>query len=129
MDTYNKYYIIQSRTDLNFLKTFKSLFYKYNEVKFEIDSIDLEFKKDWENKINRYYKSCGCGEGKVFVLLFLLIGIGNLYFQNSFYFSISNLISVFITCLIGAFIGKAYGKFMAFIQLKKVVNQLELIIK
>lgn len=125
MENTNEYYYIRTAEDLSFLRKVKSFFYRYNSVKFEIDSIDNQLTTEWENKINRYYKACGCGEGKSFVLIFFLAGMGKLYLEDAFYFSLSHFTSVFLMCLLGAFIGKAYGKFRAFLRLRKVIGEIE----
>lgn len=120
-----KYYFIKEKNDLAFLKTIKSLFYKYDEVRLDLKTKDEKFSKEWENKINRYYKACGCGEGKFFVLIFFLSSILYLRINKTLYFSYSNIGFVFLMCLIGAFVGKIIGQFLAHNRLKQALIKME----
>lgn len=125
MSTDTSFYVIRCEEDLLFLKSFKSIFYRFTAVKFDMVILDSEATLNWEQKINRHYKACGCGEGKFFVFVFFHIGIGWRYFHNQLFLSWSTVGFVFLMCLLGAFLGKAIGQYLAFIRLRRIVNRLE----
>lgn len=126
MDMSTNFYFIRSTDDLLYLKTIKSIFYRFSSVKFEIENLDKDVSSSWEQKINRYYKACGCGEGKFFVFIFFLIAIIWKYNKNELFLSWSTSIFLFGICILGAFIGKAYGQYLAFRKLKRLIHHLEI---
>ena len=64
MSTDNDFYVIRRSDDLLYLKSIKSIFHRFNAVKFDIENLDSAVSLNWEQKINRHYRACGCGEGK-----------------------------------------------------------------
>ena len=118
-------FYIRRFDDLRYLKSIKSIFHRYNAVKFDIENLDAEVASNWEQKINRLYKSCGCGEGKFFVFVFFLIALGWKYSHNELFLNWPTTGFIFLMCLLGAFLGKAFGQYLAFRKLKKMINQLE----
>lgn len=118
-------FYIRRFDDLRYLKSIKSIFHRYNAVKFDIENLDAQVASNWEQKINRLYKACGCGEGKFFVFVFFLIGLGWKYSNNQLSFTWPTSGFIFLMCLLGAFLGKAFGQYLAFRKLKKMINQLE----
>lgn len=123
MDT--NFYLIRCADDLLYLKSLRSLFYRFNAVKLDIENLEREISIRWEQKINRYYKACGCGEGKFFVFVFFLFAIAWKHSKKELLLSWRTFSFVFLMCLLGAFLGKAYGQYFAFRKLKRIINDLE----
>jgi len=60
---------IRSATDLNLLVTRQVR--KERPDRFSLDIPGISDARDWEEKLNRYYFSCGCGAASVALLLAL----------------------------------------------------------
>ncbi|MGH2667236.1 hypothetical protein [Flavobacterium sp.] len=118
-------YVIRCSDDLLYLKSVKSIFYRFNAVKFDMRNLDSKIASEWEQKINQQYKACGCGEGNFFVFIFFLIALGWKYAHNQLFLNWSTSCFVFLMCLLGAFLGKAFGQYLAFRKLKRIINKLE----
>jgi hypothetical protein len=86
--------------------------------------VDQKTTADWENRINRYYKACGCNEGKFFVFLFFLLFIVNSYVNHTLTWSWQNAGIGFLYCMAGAVAGKGYGLIIAWWNLRKVVRSI-----
>ena len=75
-----------------------------------------------EYKINRYYNACGCGEGKFFIVLALMVFFIQGFVQAQLTWSWYNAGIAFLHCLAGAFLGKAWGQLNAYFKLRKTVR-------
>ncbi len=75
------------------------------------------------SKLNRYYNACGCGDGKFFIVLALIVffaqGLGRGDLTWSWYYAGV----AFLYCLAGAFIGKTWGQLRAYHKLRKTIRE------
>lgn len=120
-DYENDYLTITSVDDLHFLLTAKVIFQRNRGIKLSLKELEGERAMMWQNKINRYYKSCGCNEGKFFVFLSL---VAFLFVQNNLDWSWKTAGIGFLYCLAGAFVGKIVGKISAYVSFRRTVKKL-----
>jgi hypothetical protein len=118
---------IKSREDINYLLQN----YRINlvprhrpRIVLELENLSSEENKRWSEKINASYYSCGCSEGKWFLLLglascfyyFFKIENFNIHFSHIIY----SVPFIFIIALLGKILGILWGKYL----FKKAVNRL-----
>jgi hypothetical protein len=124
MNAHSDYLDISSVEGLRGLLSFSAVFRRQNEVRLHLEGVDQKTTADWENRINRYYKACGCNEGKFFVFLFFLGFIVNSYVNHTLTWSWRNAGIGFLYCMAGAVAGKVYGLIIAWWNLRKVVRSI-----
>jgi hypothetical protein len=116
--------LIQSPEELGKLASITSVFKRYTRVNLNLEGMDADKQKTYEEKINRFYGACGCGEGKFFVLLGFLTFIGYSYSKSSLQFTWLNAGKGFLFCLAGAAVGKLFGLYRAHLKLRKVIREM-----
>lgn len=115
---------IRSVEQLHYLLTPQAIFQNYTRIKLQLKDLDERKTTYWENKINRYYKACGCREGKFFVLISLFAFLFTCCRQTGFDWGWKAAGIGFLYCLAGAFVGKIAGKVFAYAHFRKTVKKL-----
>ena len=114
--------IIESRSELAGLQKIRSLFKRYNKIELRINGADAATLAKWEAEINRHYNACGCNEGKFFILLALAAYVLKIWLNDDFYFTWKHAGTGFLYCMAGAAIGKFFGKWLAYLKLRKSIG-------
>ena len=84
-------------------------------------------RKRWEDKLNRYYDTCGCNEGAAGLIIGLLSGsawAGYSYFKGISGGGVAVGIA-FSIAIVGAIIGKLFGRFRANEKLKQTIRDIQ----
>lgn len=113
--------VVHTAEDLTRLNVAKAMFMRYTKITLHINDVDPAVQTEWESAINRHYNACGCGEGKFFVFLGFAVYCVTLWKQQQFYVSWEHAGYAFLYAIAGAAIGKIYGKFRAYLKLKKMI--------
>lgn len=124
MNAHSDYLNVSSVEELRGLLSFAAFYRRQHEVRLHLEGMDPNTTGEWENRINRYYKACGCNEGKFFVFLFFLLFIVNSYVNHTLTWSWRNAGIGFLSCIGGALVGKGYGLIVAWWNLRKVVQSI-----
>lgn len=123
-DKSNKEYTVRTKAELIELNSFRTLFQTYHRIRLELSGLSDTEQTSMERELNTYYNACGCGEGKFFVFLGFAIFCVQAWQQNTLYFSWKNAGIAFLYCMVGAALGKMFGKFRAYLKMKKKVNSI-----
>jgi len=104
-----------------------SLFPNEGAIKLEIDQINDEDKISWQNKLQKHYFACGCKEGSLSSIFFVIIywsyimffeGIGAIM---NWEFWVFTLIFFFAGATIGKVVGLIYSKYALNIAVRKLI--------
>jgi hypothetical protein len=112
----------------NILNTHKiSLFPNEGAIKLEIDQINDEEKISWQNKLQKHYFACGCKEGSLSSIFFVIIYWSYIMFFEgisviiNWEFWVLTLIFFIAGAAIGKVIGLIYSKYALSIAVRKLI--------
>ena len=104
-----------------------SLFPNEGAIKLEIDQINDAEKISWQNRLQKHYFACGCKEGSLSSIFFVIIywsyimffeGIGAIM---NWEFWVFTLIFFFAGATIGKVVGLIYSKYALNIAVRKLI--------
>ncbi len=119
MDTYK----ITGRESLNVL--LKKRGGQYGRFSIEIENMDENTKRKFENDLNKFNASCGCSTGNYFLVTTLILYAAYLYFTGQSIYNWQIIIQGFFVLLTSAILGKFIGKLMDGFKFKKTVEKLD----
>ena len=80
------------------------------ELKLNFAELSAEETKYWNNRLNRYYSSCGCPQGATAIILTMICFISYLFFRHSgFYITWLTCVQALGLFIISGAIGKIIG--------------------
>lgn len=115
---------IRSPTELTELKSLRLWFKPYRKINLQIDGVEKSIQTAWEAEINRHYNACGCGEGKFFVLIGFVAFCIVSWPITDFSVTWKDVGITFLCCMVGAATGKLFGKYRAWLKLRKKVSNM-----
>jgi len=104
-----------------------SFFPQEGAIKLEIDQINDTEKMNWQNKLQRHYFACGCKEGSISSIFFVIIywsyiivfeGIGIII---NWEFWVLTLLFLIAGAAIGKIVGLIYSKYALNIAVRKLI--------
>ena len=118
MDTYK----IIDRESLNVL--LRNRVKQYGRFSIEVENMDENTKRKFENDLNKFHASCGCSTGNYFLITTLIIFTAYLYFTGQTINNWKVMIQGFFVLLIAALLGKFIGKLIDGFKFKKTIGKL-----
>lgn len=118
-------YIVDSVDSLaNLTETLKPrLMRRYSAIEFQLSDKSETENKQLTTEINRLYKTCGCGEGSL-VAFIALVGYASYIFTASdISLEWTQLLVGMGYMFIGALIGKLFGMWRGYFQLKRKLRK------
>ena len=97
---------------------------EYKRIIVAVEHMEETKARKFENKLNKYYTSCGCSTGNYFLVTALVLCIIYLYFTDQ---ALNNWLiyaQVFAVLLIAAVGGKLIGKLVDGFKFKQTLNRL-----
>lgn len=112
----------------NILNTHKiSLFPNEGAIRLEIDQINDAEKISWQNKLQRHYFACGCKEGSISSIFFVIVYWSCIiYFEGidvimNLEFWVLTLLFLIAGAAIGKIVGLIYSKYALNIAVRKLI--------
>jgi len=115
-------YRITGRESLDMLLKKKER--RYGRFVIEVENMDENKARQFENDLNKFYASCGCSTGNYFLITTLVLCAAYLYITGR---AISNWTIIIQGCFIlfiAAVLGKFIGKLLDGFKFKKTVEKL-----
>ena len=115
-------YTISGKESLNLLRTKKEK--RYARFIIEVENIDENIARKFENDLTKFHASCGCTTGNYFLITTLILGAAYLYLTGQTVNNWKMIIQGFFILLSAAILGKFIGKLMYGFKFKKTVEKL-----
>jgi len=118
VDTYR----ITDRESLSILLMKKGV--RYGRFVVDIENMDDDKAKKFENNLNKFHASCGCNMGQYFLIATLVLYAAYLFMTGQPVNNWRIIIQGFMILLAATVLGKFLGKLMDGYQFKKTINNL-----
>ena len=115
-------YRITGRESLNILLKKKGR--QYGRLIIEVESMDQNKARKFEDDLNKVYASCGCITGDYFLIATLILGATYLSITGQTIDNWRIIIQGFFILLIAAVLGKFIGKLIDSFRFRKTVEKL-----
>lgn len=90
----------------------------------EVEHLDENTKRKFENDLNKFHSSCGCITGNYFLVIALVLFAAYFYFTGQAINNWKVIIQGFFALSIAALLGKFIGKLIDGFKFKKTVEKL-----
>lgn len=129
MDKSQIYIVLNDLKDLNdLLNGYKfSMLPREGSIKLEFGEIEESEKSIWQNKLQQHYFACGCKEGSmssiIFIVvywLYIIVFKGVQHIINWEVWALS-IVSLFVGAVIGKAIGLIYSRYALIIAVRKLI--------